>query len=65
MPNLFTWTQIDLKVHYTHFPFLITDDVIPTVDMEISAPPLLEGITDQLEITRSTVVLSVSEHCAV
>jgi hypothetical protein len=50
---------------YTYFPFLITDDVIPIVDMEISAPPLLEGITDQLEVTRSTVVLSMGEHRAV
>ena len=52
-------------MHYTHFPVVITDDIIPTVDMEISAPPLLEGITDQLEVTRSTVVLSLSEHRAV
>ena len=48
-----------------YLPFVVTDDVIPIVDVEASAPPLLEGITDQLEVTRSTVVLSVSEYCAV
>ena len=61
------------KLHYMtlnntiklYLPFVVTDDVIPIVDVEASAPPLLEGITDQLEVTRSTVVLSVSEYCAV
>ena len=48
-----------------YLPFVVTDDVIPIVDMEVSAPPLSDGVTDQLEVTRSTVVLSVSEHCAV
>ena len=57
------------KGHYiymnTYFPFLVTDDVIPIVDVEVSAPPLQEGVTDQLEVTRSTVVLSVSKHSTV
>ena len=65
MPNLSLTEIAKVKVHYTYFPFSITDDVIPIVYVEVSTPPLLEGITDQLKVTWSTVVLSVSEHCAV
>ena len=49
----------------THFPSLITDDVISIVDMKGSPPAIIEGVTDQLKVARSIVVLPVSEHCAV
>ena len=49
----------------TYLPVVATDDVVSVIDVEGGSPPLMESITDQLEVTWSTVVFSMGEHCAV